>query len=73
MKEAETWVVLLQLSREVGEIDPCNVLVSHGSIRCCGESIELIAIFISDVGVIRSGVAPRFFEVSPFDWVHITG
>ncbi len=33
VENAETWVVLLQLSREDGEINPCNVLVSHGSIR----------------------------------------
>ena len=38
MKKAETWVVLLQLSRKVGEIDPCNVLVSHGSIRYVGQA-----------------------------------
>ncbi len=33
MKNAETWVLVLQLSRKDGEINPCNVLVGHGLIR----------------------------------------
>ena len=52
MENAETWVVLLQLSREDGEINPCNVLVGHWSIR----ELDGFKVFVEHLDVISSGI-----------------
>ena len=40
MKNAETWVLVLQLSRKDGEINPCNVLVGHGLISADVDAVD---------------------------------